>query len=130
MKKALLLFLSLFFVTYILHAQCTTCKQGQHDPNDPTAYLNAPVHGGRVGNGNNALNQSYILQNVCGLNYALASVVIETRSAGFGFNDSGSGFPASLNIVASCGVGSPLKAYVYWEASYTEASAPATTVTI
>ncbi|HXB12334.1 MAG TPA: hypothetical protein VNZ45_10130, partial [Bacteroidia bacterium] len=103
MKKALLFLFFLFFANYILQAQCVTCKQGQHDPGDPTAYLNAPLHGGRVGNGNNALNQSYILQNVCGLNYALASVVIETRSAGFGFNDSGTGFPAPLSIAASCG---------------------------
>jgi hypothetical protein len=137
MKKitTILCSLLLIFQYSFTYAQCKTCKLGRPNDND-TAVVNSssysPQQGNtnRIENGNQALALSYSLLNTCGLNYASASVLIETRSALYSFNDSGSGFPAPLNIVGLCGINHPQIAYVYYDASYTEAAAPATTVTI
>jgi hypothetical protein len=120
MKKSQLIFLLLLLGSSALYAQCNTCRLGQHDPTDNSAQTN------RVLNGNQTLAQSYILQNVCGLHYVTSTVVITTRPTW----QPGTGYPAPLSIAALCGVNHPQKAYVYYDASYTEASAPATTVTI
>lgn len=126
MRKIFLVLLVGLFTTNLVNGQCKSCRLGQHDPNEKSFSASTS----RVLNGNHALAQSYILQNVCGLTYATSSVLIETRSQPYSFNANGSGFPAPLNITGLCGVNRPQKAYVYYDASYTEASAPATTVTI
>jgi gliding motility-associated-like protein len=127
MKKSLLI-LSLFLSSYyITNAQCKTCHAGTHDPNDPT--VNTHLVGGKVTpNGNGSLGQSYILQNVCGLNYTTASVMTTTR-----YTHPGTGFPTTMSVtglpvVASCM--NVQKAFLYWGASYTEASAPATSANV
>ena len=135
MKKITSILTCLFILHYsFTYAQCKTCKEGRPNFGDSTvsnsSYSNEGGKVNRVENGNQALALSYSLLNVCGLNYASASVLIETRSKLASFNDSGSGFPAPLNIAGQCGINSPTVAYVYYDASYTEASPPATTVTI
>ncbi|HXB11103.1 MAG TPA: hypothetical protein VNZ45_03875, partial [Bacteroidia bacterium] len=78
------------------------------------------------------MSQSYIAQNVCGLNYTQASVLTETRTRGYGFNIGGTGFPTTLSItgVPNLYCSSIIKAYLYYGCTYTEASPPATTATI
>ncbi|HTA28386.1 MAG TPA: SprB repeat-containing protein, partial [Bacteroidia bacterium] len=70
------------------------------------------------------------LLNVCGLNWTAASVLTETRSISILSNTNGTGFPTSLTIggiPANCY--QIEQAYLYYEASYTEAVAPVTTAT-
>ena len=102
MKKFLPLIL-LSFLTLGLRAQnpCPTCHQGTKGTMIDSVLNNSslprtakPI----IGNGNSSLGQSYVLQNVCGLNYTQASVLTETRSAIYAFNANGTGFPTSLNI--------------------------------
>src|SRR5579863_2812328 len=135
MKKITAILICLFAFHYsFTHAQCKTCKEGR--PNFGDSVVNNSSSNlkdgnvNRVENGNQALALSYSLLNVCGLNYASASVLIETRSKAANFNDSGSGFPAPLSINGLCGINAPTIAYVYYDASYTEAIPPATSVTI
>ncbi len=72
-------------------------------------------------NGNSSLAQSFILQNVCGLNYVTGTTATATR-----YSPPYSGFPATINIAglpAACLT--IQKAFLYWGASYTEATPPA-----
>ena len=124
MKKSLLLFGLLLFSVYGVKAQCKTCHQGQHDPNDSSMYAKLSP------NGSGTLGQSYIQQNVCGLNYVTASVLTETRSAPYAFNANGTGFPSSLVVAGLPVCYTVQKAFLYYEASYTEATPPATTATV
>jgi gliding motility-associated-like protein len=125
MKKLLLLTFAAFCLSFVTNAQCKTCHLGQHDPNDSSMYAKVTP------NGSGTLGQSYIQQNVCGLNYVTASVLTETRSKPYAFNANGTGFPAPLVVS-----GLPTncitiqKAFLYYEASYTEATPPATTATV
>ncbi len=134
MKKYLPILL-LSFLTLGLEAQnpCPTCHQGTKglmiDSLLDSTSLKSPRH---TGNGNSSLGQSYVLQNVCGLNYTQSSVLTETRSAIYAFNANGTGFPTTMTLGGlPCGGNSNiLQAYLYYEASYTEASPPATSATI
>jgi gliding motility-associated-like protein len=97
------------------------------------AYDMDSIHGkpGKMGDGIGTLGQSYIQQNVCGLNYISASQLTETRSRSGGINTNGTGVPTTLNLTGlPCGGGSILKAYAYWAAEYTEASAPTASIII
>ncbi len=123
----------LSFLTFGLKAQtpCPTCHQGTKGTMIDSLTKRVP-HGPRIGNGNGTLGQSYVLQNVCGLNYTQASILTETRSAIYAFNANGSGFPCTLAIGGlPCGGNANIeKAYLYYEASYTEATPPVTSATI
>jgi large repetitive protein len=130
MKKKLLV-LMLPFAMFGLTAQniCPTCHQGTKGTMiDTSSRSHHPI----IGNGNSTLGQSYVDQNVCGLNYTQASILTETRSSIYNFNANGSGFPCTLNMSnLPCGGNSNIiKAYVYYEASYTENSPPSTDVVI
>ncbi|HTB32305.1 MAG TPA: hypothetical protein VK808_09790, partial [Bacteroidia bacterium] len=131
MKKKLLVII-FPYLAFGLSAQnpCPTCHQGTKGTMVDSALAHMPRS--RIGNGNSTLGQSYVLQNTCGLNYTQASVLTETRSAIYAFNANGTGFPTNLTISGlPCGGNSNiLKAYVYYEASYTEASPPSTSVVI
>src|SRR5581483_6803958 len=101
MKKIFSIIFFTLLTSTVLYAQCKTCKLGTHDFHE-TNFNTVPDQTNssgtqRVLNGNHALGQSYILQNVCGLTYTTASVLIETRSQPYSFNANGSGFPAPLN---------------------------------
>ena len=135
MKKALLLLVAIVFSCFSLYSQtiCTTCQQGRHVPDSTNASLwatRAMMAPSRVGNGNSSLGQSYVIQNVCGLNYVTGSVMTETRSQPFSFNTNGTGFPTSVVISGIPNCNTIQKAYLYWEASYTESSPPAVSATI
>ncbi|HTB32936.1 MAG TPA: hypothetical protein VK808_12985, partial [Bacteroidia bacterium] len=47
-----------------------------------------------VGNGYGILGQSFLAQNVCGLNYVYASQLTETRTQSLSYNTNGTGLPA------------------------------------
>ena len=79
-------------------------------------------------NGNSSLGQSFVLENICGLNYVAAGVETTTRPSfqpgtGFPAIDTIKGLPVSacLNII---------KAYLYYGVSYTEFVPPATTAIV
>ncbi len=137
MKKILLyLSLSLIFAAngvaqITTPVKCLTCKNGKHNGvnYDAANYFMPSLS--KVGDGSGTLGQTYLNQNICGLNYVQASVLVETRSVAAGFNTNGTGNPTTLTISGlPCGGNSSiLQAYLYYEASYTEATAPATTVT-
>jgi len=81
-------------------------------------------------NGNDSLGQSFN-QTACGLNYVQASKLIETRfdqytTAG----NLGSGLPVTLPVSGLPASGTVLKAFVWYFVSYTEATAPSTTITL
>ncbi|HXB13495.1 MAG TPA: SprB repeat-containing protein, partial [Bacteroidia bacterium] len=128
MKKITLLLVFLLCSVYGTFAQvkCATCYQGTHlangmvlDSNNLpiTSLTPAKV----TPNGNSSLAQSFILQNVCGLNYVIGTTATATR-----YSPPYSGFPATINIAglpAACLT--IQKAFLYWGASYTEATPPA-----
>ena len=78
----------------------------------------------------NSLNSAttYAALGVCGLNWTSAHVMTQTRSTIVPTNTNGTGFPTTLTIA-----GIPANcyqieaAYLYYTASYTEATAPVTT---
>ncbi len=78
--------------------------------------------------GNGSLGQSYILNNVCGLNYVIAGVATTTRSS----FQPGNGFPVTDTIkgIPLSGCLTILKAFLYYGVSYTEASVPTTNVSL
>src|ERR1700758_2149229 len=99
MRKILLLvFITISSVCGAL-AQCRTCVNGMHDPGDPSLDRH------RIADSSHGLAKSYILQNVCGLNWQQSSVLVETRSKGAGFNKNGTGLPATVPLTFdSCSV--------------------------
>jgi len=103
---------------------CPSCLHGAPNPN----YTGPPVK--HYGNGNSTLGLSYVVQNLCGLNYVQATVLGETRTKPLGFNTNGTGYPTTVAI-AGLPAGFVLqKAYVYYGGSYTEPTPPATSVSI
>ncbi len=136
MEKKLLSFLVAAFMCFNLYGQthCTTCHQGQRYP-DSTHLSAWATHAMQahpiIGNGNSSLGQSYVIQNVCGLNYTQSSILTETRSALYSFNANGTGFPTTMPIanIPPCNAVIQ-KAYLYWEASYTESAPPTVTATV
>ncbi len=136
MKKNLLLLIAATVSVFSLHAQknCTTCFQGRHAPSDSirlAEMASKPMMvPRRVGNGNSSLGQSYVIQDVCGLNYVTGSAITETRSQPYGFNTNGTGFPTTIAIAGIPSCFTIQQAYLYWEASYTEASPPAVSATV
>ena len=99
-------------------------------PMAPNAYTGNQYHsklaGVHYGNGNSSFGESYVLQNLCGLNYIINGLQTTTRYNG----SPGTGFPTTV-AMAGLPVGFVVqKAYVYYGASYTEAIAPATSVAI
>ncbi|MBI4929858.1 MAG: T9SS type A sorting domain-containing protein [Bacteroidetes bacterium] len=80
--------------------------------------------------GNNFLGKAYN-DFGCGLNYVQGSVLIETRTQGYGFNANGTGLPSAITIsglpVSSVSID---KAFLWYCASYQSATAPVTTVNI
>ena len=127
--KKILLYLSFTLLTFTLvegQTKCLTCKEGMHDGINFSAAKSVLNSSPKTGDGNSALGQSYVQQNLCGMNYVQASVQTTTRYTA----TVGTGFPTTLNI-AGLPVGFTVqKAYVYYGASYTEGTAPATSVDI
>ncbi len=132
MKKILLVLvgISLFYCSSAqTPAKCLTCKDGAHDGMIDqalahTSAVNVPV-GQHTGNGNSTFGQSYIVQNLCGLNYVMNGLMTTTR-----YTPPGSGFPATIPIAGLPAGFVVQKAYVYYGASYTEPTPPATSVAI
>src|ERR1700679_3358782 len=97
MKRIILL---LVFSVAVLNAysQCKDCHDGKHDitsNNDKSSALPPDSSGG--------LKQSYILQNVCGLNWEQTSVKVTTRYP----TPVGTGIPATVPLTfISCSVDS------------------------
>jgi len=81
-----------------------------------------------VGNGNGNLGDSYY-KSLVGLNYVEASELTETRTASYGFNIA-YGLPASLSITGLPTSATIDTAFVYFAASYTEATPPVCSITI
>ncbi len=125
MKKLLLLTLlslssSLFTLCY---AQYGNGNSGPHGP--MTAHqVAASINGG--------LTQSYLVTNVCGLNYVQATQLTETRTQTISTDTWGTGFPTTLTISAlpPSGCASIVKAYLYYGCTFTEATPPTTSATI
>jgi gliding motility-associated-like protein len=114
MKKTLLLTFLIACSISGAYAQCKTCVNGMHDPGDPSLEK---TH--RVADSSGGLAKSYLLQNVCGLNWQQSSVLVETRSKGAGFNKNGTGLPATVPLTFdSCSVDSVIKAFLYFNGSY------------
>jgi gliding motility-associated-like protein len=136
MKKSLLLICLIISYTFNIYGQahCNTCSGRGYvvDSTYSNTSLNTMNIANRIGNGNSSLGQSYVLQNVCGLNYTYFSQLTETRTQVYNFNTNGSGFPTVLAIpnIPCGGLGGIIKAFAYWSASYTEASPPTTTISI
>lgn len=81
-------------------------------------------------NGNSTLGSSYVLQNVCGLNYVAGSVMVTTRYTTCPCTyPPGTGFPSTFTLSGLPACYTVQKAFLYWMASYTEATPPATTAT-
>jgi gliding motility-associated-like protein len=120
MKKIAILFILCCSLSQLVFAQCPTCKGGRRDTADKI----------KPKNGSSTLGQSYIQQNVCGLAYVAGSVFTATRYTPTS-GPAPTGFPTTIAIA-----GLPtncltiLKAFVYYGASYTEGSAPNTSVNI
>ena len=90
-----------------LKAQCENCTGGNHSGFEKLNSLPPDSSGG--------LAQSYILENVCGLNWAQASVEVTTRYS----PTLGSGLPCTVPLVYnSCRVDSVVKAFLYFSGSY------------
>jgi len=127
MKKLLiacfLISCQLLAINYQLSAQY---GGGHNSPHPPmTAHeIAASINGG--------LNQSYLVQNVCGLNYTQATQLTETRTQTISCNLNGTGFPTSLAIsgLPSLSCGSIVKAYLYYGCTYTESTPPVTSATV
>lgn len=125
MRERILLFTLLISGTFVfslwggdVNAQCKSCNQGAHNPYDSSALLSEKL----PPNGNSKLDSTYIQQNVCGLNYLAAAAETTTRPTW----QPGTAFPTTLTLGPG---GCIQKAYLYYEASYTEGSPPTTTVT-
>src|SRR5271170_5054769 len=101
MKKILLLLICFPFFYSVsaqtaapMHtpAKCLTCKDGAHDGMIDNALAHSSVvnslTGGHTGNGNSTFGQSYIVQNLCGLNYVMNGLETTTR-----YTTPGPGFP-------------------------------------
>ncbi len=103
------------------YSQCKDCHEGKHDitkvsqggtNNDRSSVLPPDSSGG--------LAQSYILQNVCGLNWEQTSVKVTTRYP----TPPGTGLPATVPLTLSaCSVDSVVKAFLYFNGSYQTAYA-------
>jgi hypothetical protein len=123
MKKILLVLFAVTTCIGLGHAQCTECHNGRGPINHSH---------NRHAKGDGGLSQSYILQNVCGLNYVQATMLTETRTQTISTNMNGKGFPANLSLsgLPSLICASVQKAYLYYGCTYTETTPPATTATI
>lgn len=132
MKKILLLLLSsaIFYVSYAQNSQkCLTCKNGMHDginrsPNNQAQALNMKP-GKQTPNGNATFGLSYVVQNLCGLNYIINGLQTTTR-----YVVPGTGFPTTISMVGLPAGFLVQKAYVYYGVSYTEVTPPPTSVVI
>lgn len=80
-------------------------------------------------NGSGTLGQTYN-QSECGLNYARASQLVQTRSQAALFNTNGTGLPTTLAITGIPSCATILRAYVWYNVSYQTGTPPATTVNI
>jgi hypothetical protein len=134
MKRAKLCFISLLTLGSSLftlsYAQCTDCRNGM-----PTRahYMEMKrAHNHRISALPDSLPTAFLMQNACGLNYTEATVLTETRTAGYGFNMGGTGFPTTLSItgIPSIYCSTVAKAYVYLGVSYTEATPPPASITL
>ena len=125
MKK--LLFSTLLTLGSSLFTLCYGQYGGGHSsPHPPMSahQIAASINGG--------LNQSYLVQNVCGLNYTQATILTETRTQTISCNLWGTGFPTTLAIsgLPNLACGSIVKAYLYYGCTYTEATPPSTSATV
>ncbi|HTB07829.1 MAG TPA: T9SS type A sorting domain-containing protein [Bacteroidia bacterium] len=125
MKKTLLICLIAVIYVGNLHAQCTDCYKGGHlsKRHYTKAQAHASINGG--------LSQSYLAQNVCGLNYTQETVFTAKRYNPVS-GPAPTGFPVNLNITGlpSLTCASIVKAYLYYGCTYTEASPPSTSATV
>jgi hypothetical protein len=127
MKKNSILSACLMLLVFILMDPFGTGAVNAQNSNIAGSNINGHanmVH--NIGNGYGILGQSFLAQNVCGLNYVYASVLTETRTIPLNFNTTGTGLPASLALAGLPSQYCLVKAYLYWGSSYTESSAPAT----
>ncbi len=109
--------------SYNLFAQYGGGHSAPHGP--MTAHqMAASINGG--------LNQSYLVQNVCGLNYTQATNLTETRTQTISCDTWGTGFPTTLAIsgLPNLACGSIVKAYLYYGCTFTEATPPSTSATV
>ena len=116
MKRIILVSILSFAFFIDGYSQCKTCHDGQNFANENNHKVGKALPPDSSG----GLAQSYILQNVCGLNWEQSSVLVETRSAADNFNTNGTGLPATIPITFdSCSnKDSLLKAFLYFNGSY------------
>ncbi len=125
MKKNLLIAFLAIICIGKLNAQCTDCYNGKHlhyhHLNKKEAH--ASINGG--------LSQSFIAQNVCGLNYTQATLYTAKRYNPVS-GPAPAAYPVNLNITGlpSLACASVVKAYIYYGCTYTEASPPTTSATV
>ena len=93
MKRSLVYILFFIISIHGINAQFKYCPYGGH-PEDSAIV---PSHRG-FKDGSNTLNQSYLRQNVCGLNYVEVDTLVETRTTSFGFDTNGTGLPSTMNL--------------------------------
>lgn len=118
MNKVLLLFA--FCLSYISgYSQCKDCKEGKHNGLNYD-QLSSKKTGGLPPDSSGGLKQSFVMQNVCGLNWQQTSVKVTTRYP----TPPGTGLPATVPITfSSCNVDSVVRAYLYFNGSYQTAYA-------
>ncbi len=120
MKKITLLFI-LSIAIIRVHAQCATCHDGKND-GIKGSRINSNYKTGKAlpPDSSGGLAQSYVLQNVCGLNWEQTSVKVTTRYP----TPPGTGIPATVPLTLSaCSVDSVVKAFLYFNGSYQTAYA-------
>ena len=111
MKKSILLvFLIALFVKG--YSQCKDCKDGKHNGLNYSATKSKEISKKALPpDSTGGLAQSYILQNVCGLNWQQSSVKTTTRYP----TPPGTGIPSVVPLTfSSCNVDSVVKAYLYF----------------
>ena len=124
MRKGLLVVFVLTAFSQALWAQFKPCPYGGH-PED-TVYH--PTH--RVLDGNNTLGLSFIKENMCGLNYTVVDKIVLTRTKTYGFDTNGTGLPCTLQVKGLPVCDSIIKAFIWWETSYTSGPAIPASLTV
>ena len=120
MNKAVLLFV--FCISFVKgYSQCKDCKEGKHDgKNYDVLNSNKIAKKALPPDSSGGLKQSFVMQNVCGLNWQQTSVKVTTRYP----TPPGTGLPATVPITfSSCNVDSVVKAFLYFNGSYQTAYA-------
>jgi gliding motility-associated-like protein len=115
--KRFLLLVSLLAGAFVnVYSQCKDCHDGGHFGSTHSLASNRHFDGKKLPpDSSGGLAQSFVMQNVCGLNWEQTSVEVTTRYP----PTQGVGLPATVPLTFSaCSVDSVVKAFLYFNGSY------------